>query len=80
MNGPPARIPEHWKMCRTAGRFRGAVSGLLHDPQIPQEHGNNETLANQKVLEKRDGTHEEGQWYVFSLMWPDSYIIAHFFS
>lgn len=78
MNGPPAYIPEHWKMCRSARRFRGAASGLLHDPQIPQEHGNDETPANQKVLEMRDGTLGEGQWYVFSLMWPNPYIIVHF--
>ena len=77
MNGPPASIPEHWKMCSTASRFHSAVSGLLHDPQPPQEHGH-ETLANHKVLEKRDGTLGEGEWYVFPFMWHNSYITSHF--
>lgn len=65
-------------MCRTTRRFRDAISGLLHDPQTLQEHGHDGTLVNQKVLEKRDGTLGEGQWYVFSLLWPNSYIITHF--
>ena len=65
-------------MCRTAGQFRDAVSHFFLDPQTPQEHGRDETLANQRVLEKRDGTRGEGQWYVFSILWPNSYIITHF--
>ena len=27
MAGPPANIPEHWMMCRTARQFRAAVAG-----------------------------------------------------
>ncbi|KDR72600.1 hypothetical protein GALMADRAFT_252751 [Galerina marginata CBS 339.88] len=52
LNGSPASIPEHWDMCKTARRFKAAVSGVL---------GIEETLPTRKVVERQDGTMREGE-------------------
>ncbi|KAJ3517906.1 hypothetical protein NLJ89_g203 [Agrocybe chaxingu] len=70
MAGPPANIPEHWIMCRTARRFRAAVSSFLgfqHLPQVEQQlsYDNNnaeETLYTRKIVERKDGSTGEGEW------------------
>lgn len=55
-------------MCRTARRFRAAVSSVLgvepnHVPHLSKvEHGLEETLQTRKVVERKDGTLGEGEW------------------
>ncbi|CAA7268373.1 unnamed protein product [Cyclocybe aegerita] len=69
MTGPPANIPEHWIMCRTARRFRAAVSSFLgfqHLPHVEQQlsqdnNNNEETLYTRKVVERKDGSVGDGE-------------------
>lgn len=64
----PASIPEHWIMCRTARRFRAAVSSALgvgpnHIPHLSEvERELDETLLTRRVVERKDGTLGEGEW------------------
>lgn len=54
--GPPANIPEHWMMCKTARRFKAAVTGFVNaNPdtgEVPQ---------TRKVVERRDGKSADGE-------------------
>ncbi|KAH9477792.1 putative acid phosphatase SPBC4.06 [Psilocybe cubensis] len=67
LTDPPASIPEYWMMCKTARRFRAAVSSALGPSpnQAPHLSVRNdeleETLQTQKVVERKDGTLVEGE-------------------
>lgn len=63
--GPPANIPEHWTMCRTARRFRAALPGLLEDREALKHE---EILHSRKVVERKDGTVIEGEWCVIGIL------------
>ncbi|KAJ4468793.1 histidine phosphatase superfamily [Lentinula aciculospora] len=53
--GPPANLPEHWMMCKTARRFQASV-------YVPGIVGvMDEFQQSRKVVERADGTHYEGQ-------------------
>ena len=54
--GPPANIPEHWMMCKTARQFKAAVTGFVN--------ANGEVLQARKVAERRDGRAVDGEWCV----------------
>jgi acid phosphatase len=67
MAKPPASIPEHWMMCKTARRFRAAV--FASPPLVPNadEGGasgtfKEGTLWMRKTVERADGTTAEGEW------------------
>ncbi|KAF8801095.1 phosphoglycerate mutase-like protein [Phlegmacium glaucopus] len=57
---PPASIPEHWTMCRTARRFRTTLSDMLGVPseKIPKELDQTQYIG--KLVERIDGTTVEG--------------------
>ena len=66
---PPASIPEHWIMCKTARRFRTTLSDMLgvSSGKIPitrkeLEHRVNESQYIPKLVEQIDGTIVEGEW------------------
>ena len=57
--GPPANIPEHWMMCKTARQFKAAVTGFVNaNPDA------GEVLQTRKVAERRDGRAVDGEWWV----------------
>ncbi|KAJ3820409.1 histidine phosphatase superfamily [Lentinula raphanica] len=53
--GPPANLPEHWMMCKTARRFQAAVNVPGMDSEM------DEFQQSRKIVERVDGTHKEGQ-------------------
>ncbi|KAJ3918747.1 histidine phosphatase superfamily [Lentinula edodes] len=53
--GPPANLPEHWMMCKTARRFQASVNA----PGIG--NGMDEFQQSRRVVERADGTHNESQ-------------------
>jgi acid phosphatase len=56
---PPANIPEHWMMCKTARRFKAAVTGFMNaNPDT------GEVLQTRKVVERRDGRVADGEWCI----------------
>ncbi|RDB30261.1 putative acid phosphatase SPBC4.06 [Hypsizygus marmoreus] len=55
LSHPPASIPEHWMMCKTARQFHTAVSGLTAEGE---QDG---FLRTRKVVERADGTVAEGE-------------------
>ncbi|KAL1716674.1 histidine phosphatase superfamily [Schizophyllum commune] len=57
---PPASIPEHWMLCKTARQLQAAVSGTIGGTAVVGEH-NDGFLRTRKVLERRDGTSAEGE-------------------
>ena len=65
---PPASIPAHWTMCKTARRFRTTLSDMLavSPEKIPMtkelDHGVHETQEIRKFVERVDGTTIEGEW------------------
>ncbi|KAL4254370.1 Histidine phosphatase superfamily protein [Abortiporus biennis] len=65
LNTPPANVPEHWLMCKTARRFRAAVSSTLSplDRPDPEEahYNSEEQLPIRKVVERPDGSVIEGE-------------------
>ena len=46
-------IPSHWQICHVARQFRAAVAGP----------GVRETLEIKRVVERKDGTFDYGEWY-----------------
>lgn len=46
-------IPSHWQICHVARQFRAAVAGP----------GVKETLEVKRVVERKDGTFDYGEWY-----------------
>ncbi|TRM60384.1 histidine phosphatase superfamily [Schizophyllum amplum] len=57
---PPASIPEHWIMCKTARQLQAAVAGTTGVTAVVSEH-NDDFLRTRKVLERRDGSSAEGE-------------------
>ncbi|KAJ3885101.1 histidine phosphatase superfamily [Lentinula edodes] len=53
--GPPANLPEHWMMCKTARRFQSSVNA----PGIGS--GMDEFQQSRRIVERADGTHNESQ-------------------
>ncbi|KAJ3866489.1 histidine phosphatase superfamily [Lentinula novae-zelandiae] len=53
--GPPANLPEHWMMCKTARRFQASVNA----PGIGS--GMDEFQQSRRIVERADGTHNESQ-------------------
>jgi len=45
-------IPPHWQICHVARQFKAAVSGP----------GVREALEVKRVVERRDGTFDYGEW------------------
>ncbi|KAF8828180.1 hypothetical protein HHX47_DHR4001021 [Lentinula edodes] len=60
--GPPANLPEHWMMCKTARRFQASVNA----PGIG--NGMDEFQQSRRVVERADGTHNESQWSVSEIL------------
>ena len=64
MADPPASIPVHWSLCRTARLFRAAVATFGDAVQeTPRESDGANFLPVKRVLERADGTALEGEWY-----------------
>jgi acid phosphatase len=67
MAGPPASIPQHWMMCKTARWFRAAVFSDTHNATPLDIAGGEkmleDTLLMRKTVERADGTAAEGEWY-----------------
>lgn len=59
--GPPANIPEHWNMCKTAHRFSSTVSSLLSSGQ-PETSKLEDPLPYKKIVERKDGKAVVGEW------------------
>jgi acid phosphatase len=57
LSQPPASIPEHWMMCKTARQFQAAVFGTS---------GKHEFLHTEKMVERVDGTVSDSEWSVLS--------------
>ncbi|KAJ3782805.1 histidine phosphatase superfamily [Lentinula aff. detonsa] len=53
--GPPANLPEHWMMCKTARRLQASVNAPGIDGAM------DEFQQSRKMVERADGTHKEGQ-------------------
>lgn len=66
LTDPPASIPENWIMCKTARRFRAAVTSALGTGQECPYMATDidEVLETRKVVERKDGTAGYGEWYV----------------
>ncbi|KAF8157020.1 histidine phosphatase superfamily [Crassisporium funariophilum] len=66
LSGPPASIPEHWNMCKTARRFHASTPNVSGDQnqKIPHVSGVDRNvhtnLPTRKVVERKDGTIAEG--------------------
>jgi acid phosphatase len=62
MNEPPASIPAHWMMCKSARNFRAAVAELT----APGEEGTrvlvNGSMPFRKAVERKNGMSIEGEW------------------
>lgn len=61
MSDPPASIPEHWMLCKTARRFKAAVTSTL-SVGGREVTGDDETLPIKKVVERGDGSVVDGEW------------------
>lgn len=63
MAAPPASIPEHWMLCKTARRFRAAVASSTMPPASvgPAEGRSEEELQIRRIVERSDGTNAEGE-------------------
>ncbi|TFK49423.1 phosphoglycerate mutase-like protein [Heliocybe sulcata] len=63
MAAPPASIPEHWMLCKTARRFRAAVASSTLPPSVsmPVEGRSEEELQIRRIVERSDGTNAEGE-------------------
>ena len=53
-------IPPQWQICHVARQFKAAVSGP----------GVRETLEVKRVVERKDGTFDYGEWYEASAVSP----------
>ena len=59
MSEPPASIPEHWTMCKSARNFRAAVAELtepVNDAVVDR------TMPFRKAVERKDGRSVRGEW------------------
>ena len=50
-------IPSQWQICHVARQFKAAVAGP----------GVRETLEVKRVVERKDGTFDYGEWYAVSV-------------
>ncbi|KAL1743996.1 histidine phosphatase superfamily [Schizophyllum fasciatum] len=57
---PPASVPEHWMLCKTARQLQAAVAGTTGATAVVSELGDG-FLRTRKVLERRDGSSAEGE-------------------
>lgn len=57
---PPANIPPHWNMCKTARRFQAAVADMTDMPNT--EKGWHGKLHTRKLVERKDGMVVDGEW------------------
>ncbi|KAF5390113.1 hypothetical protein D9757_003824 [Collybiopsis confluens] len=55
LTGPPANLPEHWMMCKTARRLQASVNGSGIDGIL------DEFQQARRIVERADGTHREGE-------------------
>ncbi|THH31001.1 hypothetical protein EUX98_g3181 [Antrodiella citrinella] len=60
MSDPPASIPEHWMLCKTARRFKAAVTSSWN-ASGREFTGDDETLPVRKVVERADGRVVDGE-------------------
>lgn len=56
MSDPPANIPERWNLCKTARRFRAAVTSNMNASHLMEE------VTVRKVVEGAVGDIETGEW------------------
>ena len=68
MSDPPASIPAHWIMCKTASRFRATVARFEGEKAEELTPGavKKDLMPVSKVVERIDGSYVEGEWYAFS--------------
>lgn len=75
MDDAPASIPAHWTLCRTARHFRSTVATFGDAVQdAPRSADGVEFLPVKRVVERADGTVQDGEWYVIALRYAH-----HFF-
>ncbi|KAH8101820.1 phosphoglycerate mutase-like protein [Cristinia sonorae] len=60
MAEPPASIPEHWMLCKTARHFKAAVASSINVGGRSVT-GDDETLNIRKVVERADGSVADGE-------------------
>lgn len=58
-------IPPQWQICHVARQFKAAVAGP----------GVKETLEVKRVVERKDGTFDYGEWYVAPALSAVSFVI-----
>lgn len=68
MTSPPAAIPPHWLMCKTARAFRASVHDMADAQTVFQNLANPESAGEKlmpvrKLVERPDGTAVDGEWY-----------------
>lgn len=56
MSTPPASIPDRWDLCKTARRFRAAVSSNISEPHTSED------VLLRKVIETDAGNVNHGEW------------------
>ncbi|TFK22143.1 phosphoglycerate mutase-like protein [Coprinopsis marcescibilis] len=59
LNGPPANVPEHWNMCRTARRFQTSVSEMLNSESSSSQY--HHPFHVKRIVERPDGRAVEGE-------------------
>jgi acid phosphatase len=70
MADPPASIPAHWMLCRTARQFRASVATFGDAVQdSPRTSDGVEFLPVKRIVERPDGTAAEGEWYAHRIPW-----------
>jgi len=60
-------IPPQWQICHVARQFKAAVAGP----------GVRETLEVKRVVERKDGTFDYGEWYGASVISPFLAFLDH---
>lgn len=56
---PPANVPEHWMMCKSARSFQNTVASVLHNAPGGMV---DEALSTRRVVERFDGSTVDGEW------------------
>lgn len=62
MSDPPASIPEHWNMCKTARNFRAAVWGSSGSIDESELDVGDSSMPIRRIVQRKDGSTSEGQW------------------
>ena len=60
-------IPPQWQICHVARQFKAAVAGP----------GVKETLEVKRVVERKDGTFDYGEWYASRLYLHSQFLTLH---